>query len=73
MGPCTNTGPSSVSMTRRRSGSVHTAGSDNHKLLLTLSGFDQSAGFEHGGPGVHDRTEGHRAPGQHLSLQTSVR
>jgi hypothetical protein len=40
MGPCTNTGPSLVTMTRRRSGSGHRAGSDNYQLLLTLSGFD---------------------------------
>ncbi len=71
-GPRTSTGSLSVSMTQRRFCQTSTMGSDDHQFFLALPGFDQSSGFEHGGPGAHDRAERHRAPGDNLGLQPGV-
>ena len=72
MGPCTSTGPSSVTVTWRRTGSVGTPGSNDHEFLVALPGFDESAGFEHGGTQAHNGAKGHRAAGEHLGLQAGA-
>lgn len=72
MNPCTSTGPSSVRMTRRRTGSGDTSCSDDHEFLLALPRLDEPAGFERGGAWAHDRAEGHHAAGEDLGVQARV-